>query len=883
MSEYSGTLAEQLSRFDSDPYRGITARQAEQSFATFGGNAPGQPYDKSLAARFATQFKNPMTLALAGAAVLAFVLALRGSQGGMAQPVLILVLLCLNSGWAVSRNTKAAKTLEVLQEAYAPKARVVRDGGALTLPGAELVPGDIVMIKAGDFVLADGRLVESEGLVCDESDLAGCRARSPKDHTAQLLEDAPLSERANMVYAGSAVVGGQGRYLVTATGSQTEMNKFVLSSTPSTDDAPIQTKLGRVAGLLGLIGLCATGAVFVAGLARGGEFIPTLLAALALGVVLLPVGPVGTTRYSLALTAHRLHKNGASVRGLSALEALGSVSVICADKTGTLTIGRMSLRKLWPLGGKVENFSADIGGQSFDLLRLAALCCDGRVELRGDELRHIGHPAETAILAGAFEQGMPGADLENHYPRVAELPFDPQRGLKTTVHQVGGKLLCITKGELDALLPRCQNESKNAGRVHEKMCELALSVVAIACRELECLPVNINSETLEQNLIFMGLIGIYDPPREESGQEVSLCRKAGVRTVMASAENPLTAQAIAEELDILRDGEELLRGERLDEVNQEKLRGEIDRYSVYSRLSVQDTVRALSAWQAEGKAVLLTGAEPKDAPALEAADIGCALPHATDIAKSAAGIALDTNHGFETIALAVREGRGTLANINKMLAFLLSCGLAKAVSMLVALTLGWGAPLAPAQLLLLGLVACMFPAVAIGTQPVGRQRAGGRVQRSANSLLTSQASSEGFLFGGLGRAVLLQGMVLGAVTLIGYSLGAHADISRYLPPSGDMGITMAFLVLFVGQLSCALGGHSGDGLLVAGISSVKGMLRALAASLGILAGVVGTPLGGLLGLHPLSMLHWVWAILLSLIPLLVGETIKAAASIKERL
>ncbi|MCL2857335.1 MAG: cation-translocating P-type ATPase [Oscillospiraceae bacterium] len=870
MSEYYGALEEQLGRFGSNPHRGITAQQARESFSAFEGSTPEHPCGKSLSARFAAQFKNPMILALTAATILAIVLAVRGGSGGLAQPMFILILLCLGSALTVAHQARAAKVLGILREAYAPKAQVVRDGGMLSLSGEELVPGDIVVVKAGDFALADGRLVESAGLICDESPLTGQKTPAHKDHAAQLPEDTPLGERANMLYAGCAVVSGQGRYLVTATGSQTEISKFTLADRPTEDDTHIQSGLGRAGSHLGLIGLCASGAVFIAGLVWGGEFVPTLLAALALGVVLLPGAVTGLVRYSLALTARRLNKSGTSVLNLSALETLGSVSVICTEKTGTLTVGRMKVHKLWAASGGAETFSADIGRHSLDLLRLAALCCDGRVELRGNELRHIGQPAQTAILAGAFKHGMPGDELEVLYPRVASLPFDPRCGLKTTVHQVEDKLLSITQGELDALLPRCRSENKNAAKIHENMCSLALSVVAVACRELERLPDEITSESLEQNLTFMGLVGIYDPPREESEQAAYLCRKAGIRTVMLSSEHPLTARAIAEELDMLREGEYVLSGERLDEIGDDELPGEIGEYSVYSRLGEQDIARVFDAWRAKGKTVLLTGSVPQDAPILEAAEIGCALPHATDLAKSAADIVVNTD-GFEAIVRAVGEARNTLANTNNLIAFLLGCGLAQAITMLVSAALGWGVPLVPSQLLLLSLVACAFQAVEIGAQSQGDEPMKHNVP----------TQSENILAGGPGRAILLQGVVLSAAALAGCYLGAHTELSRYLPPSGEMGITMAFLVLFLGQLGCTISFRRGDGLLTSGIAGVKPMLRAIAGSLSVLVLIVATPLSGLLGLSPLSMIHWVWVVMLGLATLFVGEVVRAAVSVKE--
>ena len=872
MTGHWGTLAEQLGRFDCDPDRGLTPGQVEQCQQSYGQNARPPGKQKSLPVRFLLGLRQPMVLALLmGAFACLLFSPLRREVGVSGSAMVILLVLggrLLRLWW----EDKTQLALARLESANAPKAKVIRSGALSVLPAAWLVPGDIVLLGEGDIVPADGRLTESKGLVCEESALTGRNpTQTVKDSGAVPAEDAPLCERANMVYKGSAVTSGSGRFLVTATGLNTEIGRVTAGQEDRAESpTPLQSELEEGGKLLAIAGLGASGLLFAAGMLWGVAPAQLFLAAAALAVAALPGGIFGVLKMMMARKAQAASEWGVVLRRPSVLETLGGTSVILTDQAGLLTTGRARLRKIWPAGCGAEDFSEEISEQADHLLMLAALCADGKVELRGEEVKRTGDPEETTILAGALARGMPKSELESRYPRVYQLPFDRARGLKTTVHLVGGQLLVVTKGAFAQLLPHCQKgESQGAQKANQKMTENALSVVAVACRELEALPDRPTGENLETGLTLMGLLGVFDPPYEKTRESVSQCRAAGVRTVMLTGGCAQTASALGEELEILREGEEVLDGDSLTEMDEDELARQVHKYSVCAEVTPAAKLRLVRAWSARGEPVAVTGKATGDLPAMHAASFAFAAgEEATDLSKDASQILL-TEEGFSLIARAIREGRGAIESTRRVAGFFVSSVLAAGFALLCAVTLGWGLPLLPAHLLLISLIACLIIAPALGLESPEEDAAPAPPPRrlfDRESRLRTGA----------------QGLALGLLTLIGYQVGRGGDLSRYVPPSPEVGATMAFLVLLIGLTFCAVNSRSKKSIFAADSRKSGALFQTVLAVWGfaLLTGLIPA-LRVLFGIQELSMFHHLLVMALALTPLLLGELEKAICALRE--
>ena len=875
MTDYTGTILQQLDRFGTDPDRGLTFAEASDARARYGENVLTTKQPKSLWMRFWLQLKDAMVLILIIAVVISFVLAFFSEEGEFIDSIIILAIVALNAALGVSQESKAQKSLDALKRLSAPSAKVLREGTLVQIPSADLVPGDIVVIEAGDFVPADCRLIESASLACEESALTGESLPVQKDAAAQVAEDAPLGDRLNMVYSGSVVTYGRGKALVTATGMNTEMGKIAaLLDSGGEEATPLMKRLARFSKYLGTAALVICAIIFLTGILQGIPVMEMFMTAVSLAVAAIPEGMTAVVTVVLALGVRRMVEKGAIVRRLSAVETLGSASVICTDKTGTLTLNQMTVRRLWAVGEPVQELSEQLSPQGLNLLRLGTLCSDGRVEVSDGEKRHIGDPTETAIVAAALEAGLVKSELEAEYPRVAELPFDSERKLMTTVHSSEDKFFVITKGGFDVLLPLCvQADIAAAEKVNQAMGEEALRVLAVACREITQLPEELSSQTLESDLTFMGFIGMIDPPREESREAVQLCAQAGIRTIMMTGDHVVTARAIGKELGILREGEEAVSGQELSAMDDETLIANIHRYSVYARVSPQDKIRIVKAWQSKGQVVAMTGDGVNDAPALRAADIGCAMGiTGTDVAKDAADMVL-TDDNFFTIVEAVRQGRGIYNNIQKTVQFLISCNLGEIFAIFFAMMFGWGTPLLAIHLLLINVVTDALPALALGLEPVDEDI----MKRKPIP------AGQGIFSGKMKFIVPLQGVLVGVLTLAGYYIGLRVPISHYVPPSQEVGRTMAFLVLCLGQLAQALNCRSEKSLFKIGIFSNRAMVKAVAVSGFVALLVCLVPaLEALFRLHSLSVLHWLWVMGLSAAPLAVTELTKAYAAAKQR-
>lgn len=890
MVPHSQNANEVISAFETDLTKGLTASQVEENVRKYGLNKLEEKKKKTIVERFFEQFKDVMIIILLVAAAISLGVAIYdGITHGfnpieMIEPFLILAIVVINAVLGVVQESKAEKALDALKNMSAPHARVIRDGVEKIVASADLVPGDIIKLEAGDFVPADARLIKSVNLKSEESALTGESVPSEKDANAEVKEKAPIGDRTNMVFSGCSITYGTAVAVVTATGMKTEMGKIagILAGEEETK-TPLQEKLAKLGSVLGMLvlGICAV--MFAVQLVRDGvafdNIISAFMSAISLAVSAIPEGLPAVVTIVLSIGVQRMVKKNAIIRRLPAVETLGSSSVICSDKTGTLTQNRMTLVKTFVDGGEIVDFNGEASDETYKMLCYGSLCSDGKVVFEDGVEKHLGDPTETSIVLAAHKAGGVQDELNAKYPRVAELPFDSDRKLMTTVNMIDGKPVAIVKGAFDVIAKRAvKGDIEKAKVICDEMSSNALRVLAIAYKELDEVPKNPTFEELENGLTFIGLVGMIDPPRPECKIAVATCRQAGIKPVMITGDHIVTATAIAKELGIFVDGDKAITGAELDEMSDEQLDAEVRNISVYARVSPENKIRIVKAWQKKGEVVSMTGDGVNDAPALKAADIGCAMGiTGTDVAKGAADMTL-TDDNFATIVDAVKEGRGIFENIKKVVGFLLSTNLAEVLVVFISTVIlgfiGLGNPFIPIQLLWINLVTDSLPAIALGMEAV----------EDDVMFRKPKSKNESLFAGGLGLKICLNGVLLTVTTLVGYVLGAFvmaSNVNGELVFNHDAGSTMAFMILAMSQLIQALNMRSSHSLFKVGFFSNKTMNLSL---------VVCTVLTGLVLFIPgvntvFGMLYLDWwmylvGLGLSLLPIVVMEIAKAVGFVK---
>ena len=861
---------ESIHTLDSNPASGLNMQQVQEKLVQFGENKLKEKKKKSAFQRFLAQFKDVMILILLAAAAVSFAIAcIEGEPKEFFEPVLILLIVVLNAIMGVMQESKAEKALDALKNLSAPHARVIRDGQEAVIDASQLVPGDIIRLEAGDFIPADARLLRSVSLKCEESALTGESVPSEKDAMAVVAENAPLGDRSNMVFSGCSVTYGTAVAVVTATGMDTEMGRIAnLLDSENDSQTPLQKKLAQLGKYLGILALAACAIIFVVGLANGIPPLEIFMTAVSLAVSAIPEGLPAIVTVVLSIGVQRMVQKNALIRRLPAVETLGSASVICSDKTGTLTQNRMTLVKAYVDGQEAPE---DINTQNSEpvckLLRYAGLCCDGTVTFHDGQEQHIGDPTETAIVLAAHKNGIYKDTLEKQHPRLAELPFDSDRKLMTTVHRIDGKCIVIVKGAFDMMVSRCVAGDLEAARYQvEQMSSDALRVLAIAYKEIDAPPHYPTSENLECGLTLMGLVGMIDPPRPEVKTAVDVCRRAGIKPVMITGDHVVTAAAIARELGILQAGDRAITGSELDAMTDGQLDQEVEHISVYARVSPENKIRIVKAWQRKGQVVSMTGDGVNDAPALKAADIGCAMGiTGTDVAKGAADMTL-TDDNFSTIVDAVREGRGIYANIRKVVGFLLGTNIGEVITVFTAMLLWHKTPLLSMQLLWINLVTDSMPAIALGMEAVEPDIMEQR----------PRPKDEGIFAHGLGIRVILQGAMFAVLSLIAFVVGEDAAGSL----SG--GQTLAFMVLSLSQVIQAYNMRSDHSLFKIGPFSNHKLNWACLVSFLLIFLVLFTPVRIAFGLVILPGKTYLLGLGLSLIPIIVMELSKAFGLIKHQ-
>lgn len=871
---YDRTAAQALSDMDSDR-AGLSPAEAAARLARYGRNTLAEERGKSVLQVFFSQFKDLLVVILLAAAVISML------SGNAESTIVIFAVLLLNAVLGTVQHCKAEKSLQSLKAMSSPSAKVVRGGARLVVPSAEVVPGDIVEVEAGDMIVADGRILENFSLKVNESSLTGESEGVEKTADPLAGGKVALGDQKNMVFSGSLATYGRAVMVVTATGMQTELGRIAaLMNQTRERKTPLQRSLDdfsrRLAGII--LAICA--GVFALSLYHAGSWgfqavLDSLMFAVALAVAAIPEALSSIVTIVQAMGTQKMARQNAIIKELKAVETLGAVSVICSDKTGTLTQNKMTPQKIYADDMLLDESHLDLANDVQRLLLKAALLAsDATTDEQTGEA--IGDPTEVALVMIGDRLGVDESAYRKQHPRLAELAFDSDRKLMSTLHDIEGVPTLYTKGAIDVLLDRSDYVLTSAGpvpmteewkariaAVNLELSQEGLRVLAFASRTLDA----VRGLTLadEHGFTFIGLVSMIDPPRPEAVRAVADAARGGVRTIMITGDHKVTATAIARQIGIFRDGDEALSGVELDELDDSALDERLARVSVYARVSPEHKIRIVEAWQRKGRIVSMTGDGVNDAPALKAADIGCAMGiTGTDVAKGAADMTL-TDDNFATIVHAVREGRGIYDNIKKAVAFLLGTNIGEVFVVLFAMLFWQQSPLLSMQLLWINLITDSLPAIALGMERV----------EDGVMLRRPKPRDESIFANGLGVRICLQGLMFAALTLFAFHLGWSA--------TGDLtaGRTMAFLTLALSQVLHAFNMRSERSMFKIGVFSNRYLNGAVLISLLLLALVVFVPpVATVFGLTQLRASLYLIALGLALVPILVLELSKAFGLIK---
>ncbi|OXT06113.1 ATPase [Thermoanaerobacterium thermosaccharolyticum] len=855
-------IDEVSSNLKTDVNNGLSTEEANKRLEKYGPNNLSEKNKRTVLSMLLDQFKDYMVIILIIASIVSLFL------GEITDAVIILFIILLNAFLGMIQENNAEKSLESLKKLSAPVSRVLRDGKVIEIESQYLVPGDVVFLEAGNFVPADGRIIESANLKIDESALTGESIASEK--IAGKLSDKNLNigDRINMVYMGTIVTYGRGLFVVTETGMDTEMGKIAkMLDNEDKVKTPLQIKLEQLGKYLGTGALIICAIIFIIGVMEKRPVFDMFMTSVSLAVAAIPEGLPAIVTITLALGVQKMIKRNAIIRKLPAVETLGSANVICSDKTGTLTQNKMTVVKIYTDFEELD-LNDHYDNKADFLLECSTLCTDAFIDDKG---KSFGDPTEVAIVS-AFEKNLSKkSDLENKYPRVAEIPFDSDRKMMTTIHKAhGNNYKVITKGAFDNVIERCKYILKDGKIVNladddkskiklenEKLGNNALRVLAISYKNADNIPERLNSDDVEKDLIFIGLLGMIDPPREEVKDSVKICKMAGIKPVMITGDHKITAMAIAKELGILNEGDMAVTGRELEAMTDDELYKKVKDISVYARVSPEHKMRIVKAWQRNNAVVAMTGDGVNDAPALKQADIGAAMGiTGTDVAKDSADMVL-TDDNFATIVAAIEEGRTIYENIKKSIHYLLSCNIGEILVLLIATLAGMPMPLKPIHILWVNLVTDSLPALALGVEPADKD------------IMTKKPrpKNENIFADGLMFRIPIEGIMIGLVSFIAFLFGLRENLTNAR--------TMAFAVLTFSQLSQAMNVRSNKSIFKVGLLKNKYMVLALAVSIFLQLVVILTPLNAIFDIKNINIYDWDIIVLLSLSPIIIMEIVKA--------
>lgn len=845
---------------------GLAEDEVRKRREQYGPNKLKEKKKESLILRFIKQFNDFMIIILIIASIISAGISYMQGENDYFDSIIIIAIVVLNAIMGLVQEARAEKSIESLKKLTPQIAKVKRNGDIEEIVAEELVPGDIIELSDGNYVPADCRIIEGFNLKIEESSLTGETEPVTKTKEQISKTDIPLGDMKNMAFMASIVVSGHGTAIVTETGMNTKIgqiaNMIIEDEAPET---PIQKKLAEVGKILGIVCLVICVVIFIIGLIKKIEPVEMFMTSVGLAVAAIPEGLPAIVTIMLSIGVTKMAKKNTIIRKLPAVETLGSSNVICSDKTGTLTQNKMTVVKTISYDEKM-------------LLELGSMCTDCSIkENEEKELIAIGEPTEAAIVNKALKENINKNDLYIKRARVSELPFDSGRKMMTTVHKQNNGYISITKGAPDILINKCNKIYQN-GRVEvltnerrEKikqqnidMANEALRVIAVGYKEIDYLKKA--SFDLEENLIFVGLIGMIDPPREGVKEAVETCRQAGIKTVMITGDHIATAKAIAKNLGILNSGEKAITGNELNKISDSELERNIASYSVFARVTPEHKVRIVKAWQKKGAVVAMTGDGVNDSPALKNADIGIAMGKGgTDVAKNASDMIL-ADDNFVTIIEAVRQGRTIYDNIKKAIHFLIATNIGEITTIFIGLLSGLESPLLAIQLLWINLVTDSFPAIALG------------LEKEEKNIMTRKPrnSKESIFAGGLWEKIITEGVMIGTLTLFAFSLGTRLF-------SLTVGRTMAFVALGLLELVHSFNIKSEESIFKTGLLENKYLIGSfiLGGLLQIIV-VIVPYFAKIFELVPLNSMQWIYTVLISVVPIIVMEIQKKYKEIKSK-
>lgn len=869
MDLYSMSAAEAVEKLGSETGRGLSSREAEKRLDRDGENLLRGKKKKSLAAEFFEQFKDFTVIVLLIASGVSFATSFLEERGDFADPIMILIIVILNAAVGVIQQRRAEHSLEALKNMSAPTAAVIRDGKEAIIPASKLVRGDIIEVRAGDLVPADARLITSHSLFAQESALTGESVPCEKDARAAVKKGSEQAEIKNMIFSSTVITAGHARAVVTETGMDTAVGKIAhLLNTEDEPTTPLQIKLAKIGKALGIGALSVCALIFMLSILRGMGVLSAFMLSVSLAVAAIPEGLPAVVTVVLSLGVQRMAKSNAVIRRLPAVETLGAATYICSDKTGTLTQNKMTVTAACSASDEIPL----TGDAAKKLFALAALCCDAKHTGKGEV---SGEPTEAAIVAAAERSGTDTEKLRRKMPRTDEVPFSSERKMMSVAIKDGDKAITVAKGAPDVLIKHCTDIILNGRkipmtsalrekilRLNSSLADRALRVIAVAAGDTK------NGKPDETGLAFCGLIGMEDPPRKEAYEAVKTCLRAGITPVMITGDHAGTACATAKKLGILSRSGECLTGAQIDKMGENEFAQAVRTCRVYARVTPEHKVRIVKALRAHGEVVAMTGDGVNDAPALKAADIGCAMGKGgTQVAQNAADMIL-TDDNFATIVKAVAGGRGIYDNIRRAIHYLLGCNIGEILCVFAATLFGMPAPLLPIQLLFINLVTDSLPALALGAEmPDSRV-----MQRPPRD------SAKSFFADRTGLDIALEGMLIGALSLFAFVAGN----SLFKNSCVELGRTMAFAAQSLCEIAHSFNMRSRRSVFSIGIFSNRKLTvcAALCAALQLTVMTV-PPLAALFNVSALTPAEWLTVAALAISPIAFSELGKAVGGKRE--
>lgn len=871
--DYKQTNLEKIIKeFNSDPNDGLQSEQVEKNHEKYGSNEFDEQERSTLFSKILEQFKEVMNLILVFAGFLSLYISISDPDHGFAEPIIIFLIVLINMSVTIYSEGQAEDAIESLKNVSSPKARVIRDGNEEDIEASEVVQGDILLLNAGEGVAADVRLIEANNLQTEEASLTGESVPIDKNTEAEIAEDAPLAETYNMAFSGTTVTNGKGKGVVVGIGMDSEIGSIAgMLSGSEIEKTPLQKRIDRLAKILAIIAFSAGALIFMINFfTTDTEFLDNLLLAVTLGIAAVPETLPVIVTITLAYGVSNMADRHAIIRNMPAVETLGSASVIASDKTGTLTQNKMKIQKIWTPEHKVTNAEDEWNETEGWLLKMMALAsnADYKAGDSGDEAQLEGDPTEVAIISLLEEKDIRKNDLEEKYERMYEFPFDSEEQRMTTIHKYNDEYLVVSKGAFERVFDTSDfSDKETVQEVNDDFAEEALRVLALSYKILSDLPdeEELNQEEIEEDMELAGMVGMIDPPRKESIESVKEAINAGIRPIMITGDNAVTATAIAKEIGIADEDSQILTGQELEKFSDEDLKEQITDYSVYARVSPEDKIRIVEAWQSKGEVVAMTGDGVNDAPSLQAADVGTAMGESgTEVAKNASDMIL-TNDNFETIVQAVKEGRRVYENIKKTVYYLLGANVAEILIMLITAIIGWGTPLRPIHLLYINVIADGIPGFGFSFE-----------KAEADIMKQDPIPKDESIFARGGyRRIGVAAVTFIIVTLIAYYVGGNLAVSVDLDPSFEVAQTMAFLTLAWSSILQILVLRRQESIFKTGITENKFIFWTTILSFVLTGALVGVPvLAEIFSLVPLSLVHWSIAVGLSIIIIPVVEVDK---------